>query len=108
VEIEYLSRDARHAATLPGERPSGWTNAEVARLRLIVQCLRAALVVDDMLSLRSLRLRAIDQDGLGRHTTDLSADRSLTLVFKTGSSPITAVLDIVATRTDQEHERSRA
>jgi hypothetical protein len=100
MEIEYLDRDARRAATLPGVHLSGWTDAEAARLRLIVQCVRAGVVVEDLLSLRSLRLRAIDSEGVGRYTTDLSADRLLTLAFKADSRSITAILDIVPTRTD--------
>jgi hypothetical protein len=108
MEIEYVDRDARRAATLPGAHPSGWTDAEVARLRLIVQCVRAGVVVEDLLSLRSLRLRANNPTGVGRYTTDLSADRLLTLAFKADSRPITAMLDIVPTERTQEDERSRA
>jgi len=96
MEIEYLDGEARHAATQPGERPSGWTDAEVSRLRLIVQCVRASQVASDVLLLRSLRLRA-DRGDPGQATTDLSADRALTLAFKADSSPITAMLDIVPT-----------
>jgi hypothetical protein len=100
MEIKYLDRDARRAATLPGVRPSGWTEAEVARLHLIVQCVRAGAVIEDVLSLRSLRLRANDLEGEGRYTTDLSASRLLALAFKVDSRPTTtAILDIV-TRVD--------
>jgi hypothetical protein len=99
MEIEYLDCEARRAATQPGERPAGWTLAEVRRLRLIVQCIRAGKVPGDVLLLRSLHLRA-DLDDAGKATTDLSAERALTLAFKVDSSSITAMLDIVPTRTD--------
>jgi hypothetical protein len=94
MEIEYLDADARLAGTSPGARPDDWTDAEVSRFRLIVQCVQAGQAVGDVLTLRSLRLRP-DRDDPGRATTDLSPDRAVTLTFKPDASPITALLDIV-------------
>lgn len=99
MEIEYLDDEARAAATPPGERPLGWTNGEVSRLRLVVQCVHSGRVPSDVLSLRSLRLRPDPGDD-GRVLTPLSPDRALTLAFKADSFPATAMLDIVPTRTD--------
>lgn len=110
MEIEYLDSEARRAATAPGSSPSTWTESEVMRLRLVVQCVRAALVITDLLKLQCLQLRAEDlddpgnpgdPDNPGRYTTTLSPRRRLTLTFKADSSPITAMLDIVLIRTDR-------
>jgi hypothetical protein len=99
MEIEYRDAEARAAATPPGERPMGWTNGEISRLRLVVQCVRAGRVPSDVLSLRSLRLRPDPEEG-GRVLTSLSPDRALALAFKTDSFPAIAMLGIVPTRTD--------
>jgi hypothetical protein len=99
MEIEYLDRGALEAATPPGARPLGWSDVEVTRLRLVVQCIRAGRTPSDVLSLRSLRLRS-DPDNPGWIRTELSSDRGLTISFKLDSSPITAMLDIAPTRTD--------
>lgn len=99
MEIEYLDRGARDAATPPGVRPPGWSHVEVSRLRLVVQCIRAGRIPSDVLSLRSLRLRT-DPDDPGWFRTELSSDRALTLAFEADSSPITAMLDIAPTRMD--------
>lgn len=99
MEIEYLDHEARDAAAPPGVRSPGWSHAEVSRLRLVVQCIRAGRIPSDVLSLRSLRLRA-DPDDPGWFRTELSSDRALTLAFKADSNPITAMLDIAPIRTD--------
>jgi hypothetical protein len=100
MDIDYLDLEAKHVATTPGPRPSGWTEAEVSRLRLIVQCVRSAIDVSDVLNLRTLRLRL--EDGLDGYVTALGPLRLLRLAFKEASTPITAVLDIARTRTDPE------
>jgi hypothetical protein len=99
MQIEYLDDEARRAAMPPGVSPAGWTHAEVTRLRLVVQCIRAGQDARDVLSLRSLGLRA-DPDDPARAMADLSADRALALTFKADSRPVTAMLDIVPTRTE--------
>lgn len=99
MEIEYLDAEAHAAAAHPGERPPSWTNGEISRLRLVVQCVHASRVPSDVLSLRSLRLRP-DPEQDGHVLTSLSPDRALTLAFKADSFPATAMLDIVPTRTD--------
>lgn len=99
MEIEYLNSGARRAATSPGEQPWGWNDAEVSRLRLIVQCVHASRVPGDLLSLRSLCLLA-DPDDPGQVRTELSPDRGLTLGFKANSSRVTALLDVGHTRMD--------
>jgi len=99
MDIDYLDTEAERVATTPAWRPTTWTEAEVSRLRLIVQCVRSAGLVSDVLSLRSLRLSP-DGEGADRFVTTLGLLRNLTLTFKTGSAPVTAVLDIASTRTD--------
>lgn len=52
------------AATEPEYRPAGWGDREVADLRLLVQCARAAASRDDLRKTRLLRLEP-KTDGAG-------------------------------------------
>ncbi len=81
-------------ADQPGGPPAGWTIAEVVRVRLLVQCLRAAQSPGDVLSLRSLRLNPDPDDG-ERATAELSSGRALAVTFKSGSDPMVAILETV-------------
>jgi len=52
------------AATEPEYLPAGWADREVADLRLLVQCARAAASRDDLRNTRLLRLER-EPDGAG-------------------------------------------
>lgn len=52
------------AATEPEYRPAGWGDREVADLRLLVQCARAAALRDDLQKSRLLRLEP-ETEGAG-------------------------------------------
>ena len=95
MDIDFLDGDARRAATWPGDQPVGWTDDEVTRLCDLVQCIRAAQVPEDVLSLRFLRLRQ-PRDDPGRYLAALSERRAVGLTFKGESPPIT-VVDILST-----------
>lgn len=99
MRIQYLNEEIRRAATTAGPLPAGWTSEEVARLRLVVQCLHASKVREDVISLRSLRLHST-LSGSTDIAALLSVDRTLTLAFKTDNSPISAMIDVVLVRTD--------
>jgi hypothetical protein len=107
MEIDYLDADARRVATTPRHTPDGWSQPEVTRLRLVAQCVRSAVRISDLLTLRCLRLNADDSDEPNRYSSVLSDRRTLTLALKADNSPITAMLDIVPIREDQTDERSR-
>lgn len=98
MHIEYLDVQLGHAVAQP-HPPAGWTDAEVFRLRLLVQCLLAASRPSDLFNMRVLRLQQHpdDQDSA---TTALSARRPLTVAFKAHSKPLVAVLDTVTARTE--------
>jgi hypothetical protein len=98
MEIEYLDAGVHRAVHREDER-YGWSEDEIARLRLIVQCLQASRDTSDVMSLRSLRLRQ-DRHDLERASGQLSADRMVSVRFKDGDGSITAIVDIVDNRTD--------
>ncbi len=98
MDINYLDTAVDRVVHLE-RRQQGWSDAEIARLRLIVQCLQASKHVADMLSLRSLRL-SLDPDDPQRATAELSAARTVTIAFKDGDGRTTAVIDIAPNRMD--------
>lgn len=98
MEIEYLDAGV-HRAVHCDDEPRDWSQDEIARLRLIVQCLQASKDTSDVLSLRSLRLRQ-DRHDLERSTSQLSADLTVSVRFKDGDGPITAIVDIIDHRRD--------
>lgn len=98
MEIEYLDPGVHRAVHLD-DRPRGWREDEIARLRLIVQSLQASRDTSDVLSLLSLRLRQ-DRHDLERANAQLSADRTVSVRFKDGDGHSTAIVDIVDHRTD--------
>jgi hypothetical protein len=98
MEIEYLDAGV-HRAVHRDDQPCGWSEGEIARLRLIIQCLQASRYTSDVLSLRSLRVRQ-DRHDLERASTQLSVDRTVSVRFKDGDGSITAIVDIVDHRTD--------
>lgn len=98
MEIDYLDRDLRRAVTVPGGEPPGWTAAEVARARLVVQCVHASVFVNDLLSIRAFVLKQ-DRDDPELVITGLSSCKTLTLALKS-TTPPTAVLGIATSRTD--------
>lgn len=98
MEIEYLDAGV-HGAVHRDDAPCGWSEVEIARLRLLIQCLQASRDTPDVLSLRSLCLRQ-DRNDLERASTQLSVDRTVSVRFKDGDGSITAIVDIVDHRTD--------
>lgn len=98
MEIEYLDAGLHRAVHLD-DQPRGWREDEIARLRLIVQCLQASRDISDVLSLRCLRLRQ-DRDDLERVSTQLDAHRAVTVRFKGSDGQLTAIVDIIDHRTD--------
>ena len=98
MEIDYLDHDLQQVVTVAGAEQAGWTAAEVARARLIVQCLHASVLMTDMLSIR-LFVMSQDVDNPELVTTELSSSKTMTLAFKS-TAPPTAVLDIATSRTD--------
>lgn len=98
MEIEYLDADV-HRAVHRDDEPLGWNANEIARLRLIVQCLQAGKDASDVLSLRSLRLRQDHQEPEFADT-QLSAERTVSVRFKNSDGSVTAIVDIVDHRRD--------
>lgn len=101
MQIECGDDEVERATDQPGGPPPGWTLAEVARVRLLVQCLHAAQSPDDVLSLRSLRLKPDPDDG-ERATAELSSGRALAVTFKSGGDPMSAILGTVTPGMDSE------
>lgn len=96
MEIKYLDAELQRAADTAQSRPSGWTVAEVTRLRLLVQCVLAAKVTGDLFNMRLLGLVRDPDDN--RASAELSNSRSLVLAFKANSRSIIAVLDTAPSR----------
>lgn len=102
MQVEYLDVTVRRLATSEVAVP-GWTDVEVACLRRLVQCLHAAETVNDVRSLRQLRLQAVTDPTAA--CVWLSAARLLKVMFKTDGPFVTAMLDIDQIREDaRSHE----
>jgi hypothetical protein len=82
VEREYVDEALRRLATDPGYRPEGWSPTEAADFRLLVQCARAAKVVNDLRNMRMLRITSSNaEDPTLAHAT-VGVSRVIGLTFK--------------------------
>lgn len=83
-----------------GAAPAGWSVDELARVRLIAQCARAAKVSRDLESLQSLRLRHHPDDELECLSAPLSPRRRLVVFVKSEGTDMTAVFDVLPKETE--------
>lgn len=102
VEREYLDEDLRRLATEPGFQPAGWDLQDVAELRRLLQCARAAYVDTD---LRNMRLLRIEPDASGdpdsAHAT-LRSGRVIDLTFRSARSRDVVVLGFRTPETEAQ------
>ena len=92
--LEILNEELKQLieSTTPGERL--WVTADIEQIRLIAQCASAAQVVEDLTSMRILRFARRPDSESNVWVVKLSGARRLTIAFKDGNTPMTAVLDL--------------
>ncbi len=99
MHLEFLDEGLRRLLDEPGYRPAGWSDAEIEHFCLVVQCADAARVHTDLLNMRLLGLQTDPHGAPDASWTRLGPHRQLTVTFKSGSSPMTAVFDLSAAET---------
>ena len=82
MEREYVDEALKRLATDPGYQPQGWSSAEAADFRLLVQCARAAKVVTDLRNMRMLRIKSSDADDPDLAHATVGSSRVIGLTFK--------------------------
>lgn len=97
---EYLDEALNRLATDPGYQPKGWSPAEMADFRLLVQCARAATGDTDLRHLRMLRIKAIDDSDPNRARATVGSSRVIGLTFKDSTSDPTVVFELVTPEMD--------
>jgi hypothetical protein len=82
IQVDRRFADAvlRRLVSDPDFHPPGWGDREIADLRLLAQCARAATVRDDLTNMRLLRLKPLTGDGESVHAT-LGAGLEVLLTF---------------------------
>jgi hypothetical protein len=101
LHLELLDDELRRLIGEAGYRPAGWADAEIRHLLLLAQCAGAAKTQSDLHSLRVLRFRIHPDDAPGTSSVQLSAGRRVTIIFKADSIPMTAVLDVLSSGTEE-------
>lgn len=97
MEREYLDEELRRLAAEVEFRPAGWADVDVRGFRRLVQCARAAHVVDDLRNMRLLRIRPDDAGDPSRARATLSSGREIELTFKNTDSHGVVVLGLLPT-----------
>lgn len=97
---EYLDEALNRLATDPGHQPKGWSPAEMADFRLLVQCARAATVDTDLRHLRMLRIKTIDESDPHRARAMVGSSRVIGLTFKDPDSDPTVVFELLTREMD--------
>lgn len=95
VYLEVLNEELRRL--IGSNEPGGsmWATTDIGQVRLVAQCAAAAQEVGDLTSMRTLRLRRQPSSSESNvWAVQLSGDRQLTITFKDGNTPMTAVLDL--------------
>lgn len=98
MQLDLLDDDLR--LLIAGRRLTGWTDSEADQVLLLAQCTIAAQTPSDLHSLRILHLCPGPDDTTATASVQLSSKRQLTITFKTGSIPITAVFDVASQGTE--------
>lgn len=81
MDRQYADVVLRRLVSDADFRPPGWGDREIANLRLLAQCARAATVRDDLKNTRLLGLEPLDGDGDSVRAT-LGAGLEVLLTFE--------------------------
>ena len=96
VEREYVDEALKRLATDLSYRPEGWSPTEAADFRLLVQCARAAKVVNDLRNMRMLRIKSSDADDSTLAFATVGSSRVIGLTFKeTNAHDPTVVFELL-------------
>ena len=83
-----------------GHSLPGWTEPESSHVLLVAQCTIAAQTPSDLHALQILRLHQDPDETVVTSYVRLSAERRLTITFKTDNIPMTAAFDLTSPGTE--------